>query len=364
MVVEVFGTSVLCNYGASVDLQLDTTQSSSPRVTQVTRANPAQLYLYDASGNRVVKRYSEPSTTLEMSTWYVRDAQGNTMAIYTKPSDSSTARLTEALIYGSSRIGVARLGSLYSSSMSHTAPYDQVNARVSRLSTRARFSRHSSSGYSMKWQTCIVITIGIVFVVSCQNVRQQVVISCPEEDSTYKYVQDDTVDLVFLRTTLTPNGEQPICGNCVPIDWFLFAVDAVQYVDNDVQQSLIRCDTLYSTVMLGLPTNKLTKETSISILKHGTASKRRIEEIVRNSPVQRVGDRNLSSALNYDPHVIQCGSTYPDYHAVSVRRCRLTYYEVYNKRIVIPNFFMQHGDVLWYTGCTTMRVITDITTIN
>ncbi len=44
------------------------------------------------------------------------------MAIYTKPSDSSTARLTEAPIYGSSRIGVARLGSLYSSSTSHTAP--------------------------------------------------------------------------------------------------------------------------------------------------------------------------------------------------------------------------------------------------
>ncbi|HRK05695.1 MAG TPA: RHS repeat-associated core domain-containing protein [Chlorobiota bacterium] len=78
------------------------------------------MYLYDASGNRVVKRYYEPSTTLEVTTWYVRDAQGNTMAIYTKPSDSTTARLTEAPIYGSSRIGVAQLGSLYSTSASDT----------------------------------------------------------------------------------------------------------------------------------------------------------------------------------------------------------------------------------------------------
>ncbi|HRK05698.1 MAG TPA: RHS repeat-associated core domain-containing protein [Chlorobiota bacterium] len=94
------------------------------KIRSITKAGSTPTskltYLYDASGNRVVKRYYEPSTTLEVTTWYVRDAQGNTMAIYTKPSDSTTARLTEAPIYGSSRIGVAQLGSLYSTSASDT----------------------------------------------------------------------------------------------------------------------------------------------------------------------------------------------------------------------------------------------------
>ena len=37
-------------------------------------------YLYDAQGNRVLKRYYVPDDTRLTTTWYVRDAQGNTSA--------------------------------------------------------------------------------------------------------------------------------------------------------------------------------------------------------------------------------------------------------------------------------------------
>ncbi len=88
-------------------------------------------YLYDASGNRVLKRYYyNTSATLNKTTWYVRDASGNVLGIYEKPVAGS-ATLVQTPIYGSSRVAVARPDSLYSTSASHaTTFYDQVHDRT------------------------------------------------------------------------------------------------------------------------------------------------------------------------------------------------------------------------------------------
>jgi RHS repeat-associated protein len=66
-------------------------------------------FTYDAAGNRISKSETRNDTTI--TTWYVRDAQGNVMSIYTQNpavhSDSLTQ--TEADIYGSSRLGLLNL---------------------------------------------------------------------------------------------------------------------------------------------------------------------------------------------------------------------------------------------------------------
>ena len=65
-------------------------------------------YLYDASGNRTVKRVqtSNPATTV--STYYVRDAQGNVLAVYDDDNTNSTLAQREVYLYGSSRLGLFR----------------------------------------------------------------------------------------------------------------------------------------------------------------------------------------------------------------------------------------------------------------
>lgn len=60
----------------------------------------AMSYTYDASGNRVGKIKGDKTT------WYVRDAQGNTMALYEKPTASSAINWLEQHLYGSSRLGI------------------------------------------------------------------------------------------------------------------------------------------------------------------------------------------------------------------------------------------------------------------
>jgi hypothetical protein len=60
-------------------------------------------YTYDASGNRISKKVGA------VTTWYVRDAQGNTMAVYTVGDNNvntGKATLTEQHLYGSSRLGI------------------------------------------------------------------------------------------------------------------------------------------------------------------------------------------------------------------------------------------------------------------
>ena len=66
-------------------------------------------FRYDPMGNRIAKIQKPKNWTDEEEwtvTWYSRDAQGNVLAIYTKPENSTAFSATEFNIYGSSRIGL------------------------------------------------------------------------------------------------------------------------------------------------------------------------------------------------------------------------------------------------------------------
>ncbi|MGL6269446.1 MAG: RHS repeat domain-containing protein, partial [Chitinophagaceae bacterium] len=74
-------------------------------------------YGYDPSGNRTYKEVirrdiGNYSQDIADYTYYVRDAQGNTMATYTKhvePANSPSLKWSEQHLYGSSRLGVMNL---------------------------------------------------------------------------------------------------------------------------------------------------------------------------------------------------------------------------------------------------------------
>ena len=66
------------------------------------------VFEYDAIGNRISKTVI-PVTGDVTTTYYVRDAMGNVMAVYTHTaSDTATFVITEQHIYGSSRIGMVQ----------------------------------------------------------------------------------------------------------------------------------------------------------------------------------------------------------------------------------------------------------------
>lgn len=75
-------------------------------VTEVNNLNndqPIVKYIYDDKGKRL-KKESYVNGTLQKTTFYVRDAAGNPMAIYEQEIGSALS-LQEQPIYGSSRIG-------------------------------------------------------------------------------------------------------------------------------------------------------------------------------------------------------------------------------------------------------------------
>jgi len=69
------------------------------KIQSITKASGTISYTYDASGNRISK------TVNNKTTWYVRDASGNVMAVYVKEGPANLA-LNELHIYGSSRLGI------------------------------------------------------------------------------------------------------------------------------------------------------------------------------------------------------------------------------------------------------------------
>jgi RHS repeat-associated protein len=67
-------------------------------------------FTYDAAGNRISKTYNNGSGTT-IVTWYVRDAQGNVMSVYTSGDatiNSGDLSQTESDLYGSSRLGMLK----------------------------------------------------------------------------------------------------------------------------------------------------------------------------------------------------------------------------------------------------------------
>ncbi|HVI44795.1 MAG TPA: hypothetical protein VM802_07990 [Chitinophaga sp.] len=60
-------------------------------------------YKYDAAGNRVYKEFINGGVTSR--TWYLRDAQGNTLAVYGNRNGDAQTYWKEQQLYGSSRLG-------------------------------------------------------------------------------------------------------------------------------------------------------------------------------------------------------------------------------------------------------------------
>lgn len=87
------------------------------KITRITRGAATSLsqsselqYGYDAAGNRVHKSVSRFNSSITDYTSYVRDAQGNILAIYTASGSGSDLsaldlKLSERELYGSSRLG-------------------------------------------------------------------------------------------------------------------------------------------------------------------------------------------------------------------------------------------------------------------
>jgi RHS repeat-associated protein len=65
---------------------------------------------YDAMGHRIAKHVLTSANVLEKSTYYILDAQGNTIATYERAIEAGTGTVTfaqkEKFIYGSARLGV------------------------------------------------------------------------------------------------------------------------------------------------------------------------------------------------------------------------------------------------------------------
>jgi RHS repeat-associated protein len=72
------------------------------KIASITKTGGNIAYSYDAAGNRISKIVNG------VTTFYVRDAQGNLLALYTK--DATTLKWDEQHLYGSSRVGMARPG--------------------------------------------------------------------------------------------------------------------------------------------------------------------------------------------------------------------------------------------------------------
>ena len=82
----------------------------SGKVRRVTRTaastRPNLEFEYDASGQRIVKKVIKKNGEI-ISTYYLRDASGNVMSVYSYNANSDNdPALTEQYLYGSNRIGV------------------------------------------------------------------------------------------------------------------------------------------------------------------------------------------------------------------------------------------------------------------
>jgi RHS repeat-associated protein len=79
------------------------------KISRITKSGgPGIFYEYDALGNRIMKLVRYNNIMGDNRTYYVRDAQGNILAVYSlKPTDGPPIfKWEEAHIYGSSRLGM------------------------------------------------------------------------------------------------------------------------------------------------------------------------------------------------------------------------------------------------------------------
>ena len=78
------------------------------KIERIAKSDGSSLeYRYDASGNRVHKAYTHgPNNSITDKTWYVRDATGNTLAVYGNKDGGTDLYWKEQHLYGSSRLGI------------------------------------------------------------------------------------------------------------------------------------------------------------------------------------------------------------------------------------------------------------------
>jgi hypothetical protein len=80
------------------------------KIASITKSSDTTiLFTYDAGGNRISKSVVHAGDTL--TTWYVRDAQGNVLSVYTYGDPAVKGKdltQTELHVYGSSRLGILK----------------------------------------------------------------------------------------------------------------------------------------------------------------------------------------------------------------------------------------------------------------
>ncbi|TAH41465.1 MAG: PASTA domain-containing protein [Bacteroidetes bacterium] len=91
--------------------QIDTIYwTVSGKIKEIVRTTSSTMkglrFDYDPSGNRIAKHVYASNNTLETSTYYVRDAQGNILSTYELSPGSYMVKERE--IYGSSRLGITK----------------------------------------------------------------------------------------------------------------------------------------------------------------------------------------------------------------------------------------------------------------
>jgi RHS repeat-associated protein len=75
------------------------------KIKSVSKTGTTITYGYDPGGNRTYKNVVPSIADDIKSTWYIRDAQGNTLAVYSK-TGSAAIKWNEQHLYGSSRLGM------------------------------------------------------------------------------------------------------------------------------------------------------------------------------------------------------------------------------------------------------------------
>jgi hypothetical protein len=101
-----YGYDEIGNLKKDVSENIDTVRwTVYGKINRIVKSSGSTLidYGYDPGGNRTTKKVNINDTTT--TTYYIRDAQGNVLAIYSK-KDEDSLKWNEQHLYGSSRLGM------------------------------------------------------------------------------------------------------------------------------------------------------------------------------------------------------------------------------------------------------------------
>lgn len=98
------------------------------KIKQIAKTSGNINYQYDATGNRASKNVGF------ITTYYVRDAQGNALAVYDKDEEANTLHWKEQQLYGSSRLGLWRPNMLMGASTGASELWNNIGGKNYELS--------------------------------------------------------------------------------------------------------------------------------------------------------------------------------------------------------------------------------------